>query len=176
MTFERGVELETEGNTGAAEAIYRGVISQDPDFAPAYINLGTILYDRQSHAEAESCYRMALIIDPDYALAHFDIANVLDETGRVVEAKAHYLKSIALAPPYPDAHYNLALLCEKTGARSEALKHWREYVQLDTQSAWSVHARTRIKALGPFVVWQNDAPQRTSERARLELIVCSFSI
>jgi len=146
--FARGVALE-EDPKSQPEAIqaYNKVLELDPEHAAAYINLGTLYYNRQDYAQAEANYRKAVEVDPRYALAYFDLGNVLDETGRVAEAIKAYNTALLLAPTYADAHYNLALAYEKTRQPRRALNHWRAYVHLDGAGPWSTHARNQIRRI-----------------------------
>jgi tetratricopeptide (TPR) repeat protein len=146
--FARGVALEEDPGT-QTEAIdsYKKCVELDPMHAAAYINLGTLFYNRHDYPQAERHYRKAIEVDPRYALAYFDLGNVLDETGRVQEAVQTYKTALQLAPTYADAHYNLALAFEKLREPRKALKHWQAYVRLDTSGPWSVHARSQIKRI-----------------------------
>jgi tetratricopeptide (TPR) repeat protein len=146
--FARGVALEEDPHSQTeAIAAYRKVLELDPDHAAAYINLGTLYYNRQDYAKAEAHYRKAVEADPRYALAYFDLGNVLDETGRAVEAVKAYKTALQLAPTYADAHYNLALAYEKTRQPRKALQHWRAYLKLDNSCPWATHAMNQIRRL-----------------------------
>ena len=146
--FTRGVCLE-ESPATQEEAIqsYKKCVELDPAHAAAYINLGTLYYNRHDYALAERYYRKAIEVDPKYALAHFDLGNVLDETGRLDDGIRAYQSAIALAPTYADAHYNLALAFEKARQLRQALRHWRAYAKLDTTGPWAIHARNQIKKI-----------------------------
>jgi tetratricopeptide (TPR) repeat protein len=146
--FARGIALE-EDPKSQLEAIqaYNKVLELDPQHAAAYINLGTLYYNRQDYLQAEANYRKAVEVDPRYALAYFDLGNVLDETGRVAEAVKAYNTALLLAPTYADAHYNLALAYEKTRQPRRALHHWRAYIRLDGAGPWSTHARNQIRRI-----------------------------
>lgn len=146
--FARGVALEEDPAT-QAEAIecYKRCVELDPTHAAAYINLGTLYYNRQDYVQAEQFYRRAIEVDPRYALAYFDLGNVLDETGRLQEAIRAYHSAISLAPTYADAHYNLALAYEKSRLPRKALAHWRAYSKLDTIGPWAIHAKNQVKKI-----------------------------
>lgn len=146
--FARGVGLE-EDPGAQAEAIeaYNKCVELDPTHAAAYINLGTLYYNRQDYLLAERYYRKAIEVDPRYALAYFDLGNVLDETGRLEDAVHAYKSAIALAPTYADAHYNLALAYDKARQPRKALRHWQSYARLDTIGPWAIHARNQIKKI-----------------------------
>jgi len=146
--FARGVALEEDPGT-QAEAIdnYKKCVELDPTHAAAYINLGTLFYNRHDYPQAERFYRKAIEVDPRYALAYFDLGNVLDETGRLPDAIRAYQSAISLAPTYADAHYNLALAFEKARQPRKALNHWQAYTRLDTVGPWSIHARNQIRKI-----------------------------
>ncbi len=146
--FAQGVALEEDPRSQSqAIAAYKRVLELDPSHAPAYINLGTLYYNRQDYAQAEHHYRKAIEADPRYALAYFDLGNVLDETGRVGEAIKAYRTALQLAPTYADAHYNLALAFEKSKQPRKALAHWRAYIRLDHAGPWATHARNQIRKI-----------------------------
>jgi tetratricopeptide (TPR) repeat protein len=146
--FSRGVTLEEDPAT-QTEAIdsYKKCVELDPTHAAAYINLGTLYYNRHDYPQAERYYRKAVEVDSRYALAYFDLGNVLDETGRLPDAIKAYQAAISLAPTYADAHYNLALALEKARQPRKALAHWQAYAKLDTVGPWSIHARNQIKKI-----------------------------
>jgi len=146
--FTRGVCLE-EAPATQEEAIssYKKCVELDPSHAAAYINLGTLYYNRHDHLLAEHYYRKAIEVDPKYALAYFDLGNVLDETGRLTDGIRAYQNAITLAPTYADAHYNLALAYEKARQPRRALRHWQTYAKLDSLGPWAVHARNQIKKI-----------------------------
>jgi tetratricopeptide (TPR) repeat protein len=146
--FTRGVCLEESPATQEeAIASYNRCIELDPYHAAAYINLGTLYYNRHDHVLAERYYRKAIEVDPRYALAHFDLGNVLDETGRLADGIRCYQAAIALAPTYADAHYNLALALEKARQPRQALRHWQAYAKLDSIGPWAIHARNQIRKI-----------------------------
>ena len=146
--FTRGVALEEDPKT-QEEAIesYKKCIELDSTHAAAFINLGTLYYNRHDYVQAERFYRKAIEVDPRYALAYFDLGNVLDETGRLPDAIRAYQSAIALAPTYADAHYNLALAFEKGRQPRKALHHWQAYAKLDSMGPWAIHARNQIKKI-----------------------------
>jgi tetratricopeptide (TPR) repeat protein len=146
--FARGVALEEDpGAQAEAIAAYTKCVELDPNHAAAYINLGTLYYNRQDYVLAERYYRKAIEVDQRYALAYFDLGNVLDETGRLQDAIRAYSSAIALAPTYADAHYNLALAYDKSRLPRKALRHWQAYTRLDTVGPWAIHARNQVKKI-----------------------------
>ena len=145
--FVSAVQAEEAGEKHRAIALYEEMLRVDPEYAPGYINLGTIHFHLRQFVRAEELYRQATLKDPGYVLAFFDLGNVLDELERPDESIAAYQRAVELAPRYADAHYNLALAFERKGERRSALRHWQAYVKLDKAGPWSDHARTQIRKL-----------------------------
>jgi tetratricopeptide (TPR) repeat protein len=145
--FLAAVQAEEAGEKQRAIALYEEIIEIDPQYAAAYINLGTINFHLRQFARAEELYRRATEADSGYVLAFFDLGNVLDELERLGESIAAYHRAVALAPRYADAHYNLALAYERTGERRLALRHWQAYVKLDNSGPWADHAHGQIRKL-----------------------------
>jgi tetratricopeptide (TPR) repeat protein len=145
--FLSAVQAEEAGEKNRAIALYEEILKMDPQYAAAYINLGTINFHLRQFARAEDLYRRATVADPAYVLAFFDLGNVLDELQRLDESIAAYRRAVALAPRYADAHYNLALAYERTGEHRHALRHWQAYVRLDNTGPWAEHAHGQIRKL-----------------------------
>lgn len=174
--FMAAVQAEECGDKNRAMALYHEIIAGDANFAPSYINLGTIYFHMRRFGRAEELYRQATVADPGYVLAFFDLGNVLDELERPDESIDAYRKAISLAPRYADAHYNLALAYERKGELRAALRHWHAYVRLDRTGPWADHARSQIHKLlsreALSVAWRADRFQARSAGpcAALELV------
>jgi len=145
--FVSAVQAEESGEKHRAISLYEEMLRMDPDYAPGYINLGTIHFHLKQFVRAEELYRAATEKDPGYVLAFFDLGNVLDELERPDESIAAYRRAVELAPRYADAHYNLALAYERKGERRAALRHWHSYARLDKHGPWAEHARGQIRKL-----------------------------
>ena len=173
--FLAAVQAEEAGEKRHAMAIYEEIIVANPEYAPAYINLGTIYFHLRQYGRAEDLYRRATEADPDYVLAFFDLGNVLDELDRPDESIAAYRQAVVLAPKYADAHYNLALAYERKSERRNALQHWQVYVRLDRNGPWADHARGQIRKLlrgeKLAIAWRaNRFVARVKGRAALRIV------
>ena len=145
--FVAAVQAEEAGEKHRAIALYEEMLRMDPDYAPGYINLGTIHFHLRQFVRAEELYRTATRKDPGYVLAFFDLGNVLDELERPDESIAAYHRAVELAPRYADAHFTLAMAFERKGERRAARRHWQAYARLDKQGPWAEHARAQIRKL-----------------------------
>jgi len=145
--FVAAVQAEEAGEKQRAIALYEEMLELDPNYAPGYINLGTLYFHLRQFKKAEELYRKATETDPGYVLAFFDLGNVLDELERHDESIAAYQRSVELSPRYADAHYNLALALERKGELRAAMRHWQAYLGLDKAGPWADHARAQIRKL-----------------------------
>jgi tetratricopeptide (TPR) repeat protein len=143
--FLSAVQAEESGEKQTAIQLYEEILSIDSEYAPAYINLGTIHFHLRQFARAEELYRRATEADPRYVLAFFDLGNVLDELQRQDESIVAYRRAISLAPRFADAHYNLALAYERQGKNRQSLPYWLAYLKLDNRGPWAEHARGQIR-------------------------------
>lgn len=173
--FIAAVQAEEAGDKPRSIGLYEKMIALNPDYAPAYINLGTIHFHLREFDRAEELYRHATETDPEYVLALFDLGNVLDELERPDESIAAYQQAVALSPRYADAHYNLALAFERKGECRAALRHWEAYVRLDKSGPWAEHAQQQIRKLLDreklSISWRaNFFVPRPNDKAALELV------
>jgi tetratricopeptide (TPR) repeat protein len=158
--FLAAVQAEESGDKQRAISLYQELLVDEPAYAAAFINLGTIYFHLRQYGRAEELYRRATEADPEYVLAFFDLGNVLDELDRPEESIAAYRQAVALAPRYADAHYNLALAFERKGELRRALAHWQAYVRLDRTGPWADHARGQMRKLLSreklAIAWRSD--------------------
>ena len=97
--FLAAVQAEEAGEKQRAIALYEEILEVDPQYAAAYINLGTILFHLRQYAPAEELYRRPPRPIPTYVLAFFDLGNVLDELQRLDESIAAYLQGGGAGAP-----------------------------------------------------------------------------
>jgi len=66
---------------------------------------------------------------------------------RLQKAAQEFRHALQADPSFAPAVFNLAVFYERTGTAAEAESQWQRYLQLDSNSAWSVEARTRLQNL-----------------------------
>ena len=128
--LESGLLHHQAGRLAEAEAIYRQILSVDPNDADVLHLLGVIANQRGRHDEAIDLIGRAIALDPDYAEGHFNLGHALSDRGRLDEAIASYGKAIQLTPGYVEAHFNLGDVLLKAGRFDEAIASFQRAVQL----------------------------------------------
>jgi len=106
--------LHQQGRLDAAEALYRDILSFDPDHADALHLLGLIAHQRGRHAEGLASIDRAILLVPDVAIYHANRARVLRALGRAKEAVRAGRRALKIEPE------NAETLCELSGAYLES--------------------------------------------------------
>jgi tetratricopeptide (TPR) repeat protein len=143
--FQSAQAAEDQGDTVAAERLYRRLMKVDPADPAAPFNLGNLLRSSGRIVEVEAIYREATKADPSFAEAWYNLADVLDDQGHPAEAIAALEAAIKADPNYADAIFNLALLLQKLERHADAAARWKRYLKLDDASPWSARAKRALK-------------------------------
>jgi predicted O-linked N-acetylglucosamine transferase (SPINDLY family) len=120
---EEGLAHWQAGDLAAAERAFRAAIAAAPGFAPAYGNLGLVIWERRRLDEGLALLTRAVELDPRHANARLNLANVLAMASRPEEAVAHYREVLRLEPGHAEARANLVRplmdLCEWDAVSAE---------------------------------------------------------
>lgn len=137
--FRKARQLQEQGKREEAIATYQEVIKLNPDFHPAYINLGETLSEQGKLDEAISCYRHALKLRPNDIHYYRNLQQLLinyyrnlDELPKKVEdycslgknlisqkkwedAIACFLLALQIKPSYRDAYQQIGNILQQQG-------------------------------------------------------------
>jgi len=110
----------------------QAALAANPQYFPAYVNLGNALLDAGQLEESIACHRKTLEIVPDRMKAQVwtNFGVVFETQGKLDEAIACDQKALEFDPGYADAHINLGLLLGKQGKDDEAIARWRKALEL----------------------------------------------
>ena len=79
--FNKGYQAGEGDNFDEAIRCYKKSIAIDPNYAPAYNNLGSIYGKKGMLDDAIAEYKKAIAIDPDYTHAHNNLARAYIQKG-----------------------------------------------------------------------------------------------
>ena len=119
-------ELHQKRMWPQAEAIFRYILAESPDYARALNNLSVVRGCLNDLAEAEALARKAMELEPDNPSYRSNLATTLLDTGRFDEAEEQYRKVLQLAPDDEHTNASLGILLLRTGRFEEA---WPFYAQ-----------------------------------------------
>ena len=115
--YNLGNVLAPLGELDEAEKHYRICLQKQPDFAPAWKNLATVLFGQHRHDEEMRCYEKALLLNP-----------------RLVEA--HVCRAITLLRIFNDPHGAIKSFDTAYAVDPDLDQKWR-YVRYWFSKAWA---------------------------------------
>ncbi len=124
--IQKGIQVHQAGQLPEAEAIYRQVLSVEPDHADANHLLGVIVDEVGRHEIAVQLISKAIKKNPIDAAYYCNLGNALHEQGRLDEAVASYRKALAIKPDYAEAHSNLGNALHEQGRLDDAVASCRK--------------------------------------------------
>ncbi|MCW8984918.1 MAG: tetratricopeptide repeat protein, partial [Thermoanaerobaculales bacterium] len=122
----RGMALLQLGRVAEAEATWRDVIRDHPEFGRAWLNLSSLSIQRRNWAEVERFARIAVEKEPNSAAAWNNLAIGLEELGRKAEAEGAYRKASEVDPRDYRALFNLGILLRESARYDEAVAFQQE--------------------------------------------------
>lgn len=129
-TLEAGLGHQQAGRLADAEAVYRLLLSHQPDRAPALHFLGLLLNQTGRRDEAMPVLRRSLELEPEVADFQSNFATVLVDLGQWNEAIVHLQKAIELRPDFAEAHFNLGFALQYIGRLEDAVRQLRKAISL----------------------------------------------
>ena len=125
-----GVVSKALGIIDKAEQGFRRAAEINPNFEPAYINLGIALKDQGKLDEAIASYQRALEIKPDHAETHYNIGIALQEQGKLDEAIASYQRALEIKPDYVVAYINMGNALKDQNKLDDAVAAYRQALKI----------------------------------------------
>ena len=120
LAIQSAVGFHQAGRLREAEAIYRQVLSQDPDNFDALHLTGVIAQQEGDSARAVELMIRAIAIAPSNPSAHCNLALAYQSLNRLDDAEAALGKALALKPDWDQAHNNQGVRFQVRGDLDEA--------------------------------------------------------
>ena len=151
--FARALSLLESGAYDEAEAALRGTIQLDDGFAPAYVGMSRLFFERGDVQEAIRYVHMARIRDVDYVPCWLMAARLYDAAGRHEAAVVEFREAISRDKDRlwaVESYFDLGRTLEKLDKLEEAHDAYMEAITLDPLHLEARSSVTRIwKTLGP---------------------------
>ena len=127
--------LQAEGRGNEAVEHYQRAIAIQPDYAPAYNNLGVAEHSAGQLDKAFTAFQRAVDMKPEYPDAHYNLANVLLEKNQPEEAAEHFRIALRTIPDSAGVSNNLGIALAAEGKGTDAVAAFRLAVANDPSSA-----------------------------------------
>jgi tetratricopeptide (TPR) repeat protein len=132
-----GTALVENGRLQDGEARYRRAIEIQPDYAPAYNNLGVVQRAQGRLDEAIRTYEDGLRVRREYPTLHanlakasYDAGTAQLEAGRLNEAVNAFETALREQPKYAEAHNNLGIALGSQGKLNAAIAEFEEALRI----------------------------------------------
>jgi Flp pilus assembly protein TadD len=103
------------GRLAEAEQLCHNRLTQAPNDAEAWFDLGNILYDAEHFEPAAKAFRTVLQFQPDHADATENLGHTLQELGDLAAAETYLRHARTLRPQLPGPHNGLGAVLRQTG-------------------------------------------------------------
>jgi|GEM_PF-103962 len=124
-------QLERQGRTSEAEAVYRAILQADPGFHPAFHALGLLYFNAGNLPLAADMLKAAAALDKKNPLYQRNYGEMCRRLGRLDDAIAAGKAACKLSPSDIDAHYNLGLAYTDARQYQPAIESYRRALKLD---------------------------------------------
>ena len=119
--LERAAALHMQGRLSEAEAIYRDILSRDPQHFDALHLCGVVALQTRRTADGVALVRDAIALNPRVPEAHSNLANGLRELRLYEAALASFDQAIALQPQDAQVHRDRATTLQNLGRHADAV-------------------------------------------------------
>lgn len=116
----KGFALVAQKEWHQAALAFCQAIKINPNFPPAYEQLGEVLFFLEDWDNAQACFSKVVELDPEFAESYNYLGVVLRYKGLIEEAKYCYRKAIEKNPNYFEAFHNLGNCLKLTNDFQEA--------------------------------------------------------
>lgn len=152
--FDSGVKLVRENKIDEAIQAFLKATELKPDFAEAYLNLGTLYFQKEKDKEAEEALLKALELKPEIENAKEVLADIYFEKGkgllqedRLDEALEILQKAYGLRADHAYVNYLLGYVYFKKEMKNEAIAHFENFLKLEPDSPNAEKVRKILESL-----------------------------
>jgi tetratricopeptide (TPR) repeat protein len=133
--LEVGITFQRQGKLAEAEAVYRAMLTQSPNHAPAWHYIGLVKYQAGNLKEADAYMSRSLKIDGACANTWSDLGAVKLKSGDVESSIRHFARALELNDAHTDALNNLAAALRRIHNFAKAIVPLRRLAILRPKSA-----------------------------------------
>lgn len=150
--YDEAINAAKKGNTKEAIRLLKSITETNPEFSPAFTNLGLQYLKNKKQDDAEKSLRKAISLDPNNAIAYNHLGIIMRFQGKFHDARDMYKNAIKSKSDYANAHLNLGILYDMyLYELPQALEHYKSYQSITKNDdklvdKWIIDLERRIKA------------------------------
>jgi predicted TPR repeat methyltransferase len=136
--LQEGIAAHREGDLQTALAVYKEVLTTDPDHADGLHFLGLLHFDAGKPENAIVLIRKSIEQNSKNASAYNNLGNILKLTDEQDQALEAYVRAVEIEPRHEEAWSNINVLLEGASNNDDLLPILTEIVRLDPDNpnAW----------------------------------------
>lgn len=123
--------IDARSDISAARVAFSHVLAIQPNFAPAYRDLGMLEFQQKNYARAAKHLAKASQLGLDEAKLYNFLGIAYSRTNRVRQAVESYRQALTRDPNLAEAHLNLAYARQRLGHHREAQQEYDAACRLD---------------------------------------------
>lgn len=131
--FDAAVVRHRQGDVGAAEAVYRSVLTATPDHADAHHMMAVVYLQKGQLANAADAARQALHLKDTDAKFHNTLGNILVQQGKLSGALSAFETASTLDPTLAIAAFNKGTVLLSLGRPNDAEAIFRHAIDKGAQ-------------------------------------------
>lgn len=128
--FKQGTQLMESGSNQEALKLFEETVKLDPEFGPAYANIGTIYALKGEYEFARLAYEKARTVAPGYAGTYLNFAVTQLENGKESDAESSFRMALSLYPSSAAARLGLGQIYLKQRQYQKARSEFSKVINL----------------------------------------------
>ncbi|KPA09802.1 TPR repeat-containing protein [Candidatus Magnetomorum sp. HK-1] len=135
-----------------AVACYKKTVLYDPNYVPAWYNLGDLLFNQKQYTNAIEYFQKAISIDEKYTDAHLNLGESYSRIGQFKKAITCFERVISIQPNHTEAFYNMGVAYNKLNLYNKAIEAYDNALTIDSNHVKSHYNKSFILLLlGDFL-------------------------
>jgi tetratricopeptide (TPR) repeat protein len=125
LHYNLGLAMAAMGNVDEAVAEFRMVVSQRPEWAPGWSQLGSAHLAKRQWEKAVLALETAARLQPGWAHLYFSMGKAHSEQGKLSQAVDSLQRAVELEPGFVDAWFHLGVVLRAQNKSGEAVEPLR---------------------------------------------------
>lgn len=150
--YKEGQKFSSQGKRDKALQVYKEIIEERPDFAPAYNKVAILYIHKKEFETAQDWLQRALEIDREFVPSITNLGSIFREQGNKAAARRYYQTAIDIDPEYGPAYNNLGVIAREEGKYTESVKHLKKARKYNSYSVDVNTDRPLYKEPGCIVI------------------------